>query len=373
MIKICIDARMIYESGIGTVIQNFLANFKEDFLLLVIGDEKKIKPYLRNTGNYRIIQTEIPIYSVREQLTLPLLIPRCDLFWSPHYNIPLFFIRAKKRVVTIHDVFHLAFSKSLSLPKKLFSAFLLSQAYKRSDEVITVSSFSRGEITKYLGYREQSVSVIPCGLDHELFRVIKNTESLKMIQVKYNLPSKYILYVGNVKPHKNLRNLVLAFSSLGQAVDGYKLIIVGKREGFRTGDALLINEIENDPFLRDNVHFTGFVQTVDLPYLYNLATLFVFPSLYEGFGFPPLEAMACGCPVLASKAASIPEICGSYVKYFDPTNVEDIASNIVKSLIAKDRDQFVEKGLTYVKEFLWTDYYDTQISLFKRSINRFRS
>lgn len=368
--RVCVDARMIFSSGIGTIIQNFLLRFSGEFSLIAIGDKTLIESFLTGKINYEILHCEIPIYSLKEQLLLPKLIPVCDIFWSPHYNIPLLPIKAKKRVVNVNDVFHLANSHTIRWHQWLYAKLVINQAVTKSDRVITISEFSKAEIIKYTKLPKLSkIELIYCGVDHGLFKVITKGEALNKIRVKYNLPTKYILFVGNIKPHKNLKVLVNALALLKDKMGGCKLVIVGKKDGFINGDPLLFDQISKDQFLKDSIYFTGFVPNEDLPFLYNLASLFVFPSRYEGFGLPPLEAMACGCLVLVSNAASIPEICGNSARYFDPSSPEDLANKIAECFSDKKNELYIRKGLDHSKSFSWEESYRKQLTLFHNVIN----
>ena len=146
----------------------------------------------------------------------------------------------------------------------------------------------------------------------------------------------------------NLKNLLLA---LDHNKD-FNLVIVGKKEGFITGDNEITYLIQNSSFLQNRVYFTGYVADEEIPVIYNLASLFVFPSLYEGFGFPPLEAMATGTPVVASNAASIPEVCGDAALYFNPLNIENIAENILKVIQDNElKNTLIHKGFDQVAEY----------------------
>ena len=346
---LCVDARMYHASGIGTYLQNLLPALAESFELTLIGHPRELDAIGEQT-----IPTDIPIYSVAELLRFPSHIPPCDVFWSPHYNVPLLPIKAKKRLVTIHDVFHLAFFSTLSLKQQAYARLMFRAAARRSVHIITVSAFSKAEIIKYLKVKPSWVTVIPNGVNHQQFRVIREEEVRRQVQQTYALPPKFVLYVGNVKPHKNLLTLVKAFAALPATPD-HHLVIVGKKGGFITGDPLLHERISQDERLARRVHFTGFVEQAHLPVLYNLAELFVFPSYYEGFGLPPLEAMACGCPVLASERASMPEICGDAALYIDPDCPETMAAKIQDALLlpSADRQLVVQKGLEQAQTYTW--------------------
>lgn len=352
--SICIDARMLHASGIGIYLKNLIPLLNDNYDLILIGKREEIGRY-NWSDKVGIIEVKSGYYTIQEQLELPVKIPKCDLFWSPHYNVPILLIRAKKRLVTIHDVFHLAFFNKLTLPQKIYAKIVIKAATSLSDRIITVSEFSKSEIVKYTGTDPDKIKAIYNGIDTKKFRPILDQEFLKNVKQKHNLPEKFWLFVGNVKPHKNLQGLIKAFGFLKKEkmLEEYHLVIVGKKEGFITNDTVIEKLIE-ESLLEPFIKFTGFVTDDDLPAIYNLASALVFPSLYEGFGFPPLEAMACGCPVAASNAASLLEVCGDAVVYFDPKNNEDIAQKIYdlinnECLIIKLK----EKGFQRVAQFTW--------------------
>lgn len=353
MKKLCIDARMLYASGIGTYLQNLIPDLSHHFDLLALGYPSELYSLKeKNYCNFQILPVSLPIYSIAEVVKLPFKIPLCDIFWSPHYNVPLLPIRAKKRVVTIHDVFHLAHYHELSLKQKIYTNLHFNAATKLNDLIITVSEFSKSEILKYTKANANSIKVIYNGINHVLFRKIEDSKRLKEVRQTYHLPSHFILFVGNVKPHKNLKNLLLAFNLVKENIPDYKLVIVGKKEGFITADPTLFHFIKNEK-LEEKILFTDFVPINDLPVIYNLASLFVFPSLYEGFGLPPLEALSCGCPVIVSDRASMPEICGKAVTYFDPELPEEIGQAILRKLKLSRADRILEQEIKRIVSFRW--------------------
>ncbi len=336
MKKLVVDARMINASGIGRYLKELLPYIVNKFETTLIGDEREIKKF-EWSKKVKIINSNAPIYSVKEQIELFKKIPETDIFWSPHYNIPVLPIKAKKRVVTIHDVYHLAFKSTLTVPQKIYAEFMIKQAVKKSDVIITVSEFSKNEILKYNPVNKD-ISVIYNGVNLDFFKPLNNVKK-----------EKYILYVGNVKPNKNLVRALKAFIKLG--LTDFKFIIVGEKENFITKDTQVEILAKN---LGDKVIFTGYVDDKKLVEIYNKAFLFIFPSIYEGFGVPPLEAMACGTPVVVSNAASLPEICGDAAYYVNPYKIEDIAKGI-KTIIENEslRKKLIEKGFERVKFFSW--------------------
>ena len=333
-----VDTRMINASGIGRHIKGILPILMEKFEVILLGYREELRNY-HFLKNVKIINMKSKIYSIKEQIELPLKIPKCDVFWSPHYNIPVLPTRAKKRIVTIHDVYHLAFQHTLSLPQRIYAKLMINQAVKRSDIVLTVSEFSKQEIIKYTR-TSKDIKVIYNGIEPQWYK--KQPLSLSE-------RNNYILYVGNVKPHKNLVRALKAFSLLKD--NKLKFKIVGKKDNFITAD----KEVEKiAQKLGNRVEFTGYVSDNELKELYRKAKLFLFPSLYEGFGLPPLEAMACGTPVVVSNVASLPEICGDSAYYVNPYDINNIAKGIETVLDdEKLQKELIQKGLKRVKLFSW--------------------
>lgn len=339
MKTLCVDARMAHSAGIGTCIREIVPRLASSFhiiLLVSVLDQ----PWCKGIEQ---IAFNAPIYSIREQLQFPFVVPKCDLFWSPHYNIPLLPIRAKKRIATIHDACHLALGKWLSFPERLYARFVMKRALHHSDAVITDSEFSKIELIRFLKKPKGPFEVIAPAVDPKQFSRISDPEILASVKDRYQLPEKFILFVGSQKPHKNLQGLLQAFSMSG--APDLHLVIVGKKQGLR-------NAIES--VRMENVHWPGEVPNEDLSSLYTLAELFAFPSFYEGFGLPPLEAMSCGCPTIVSNAASLPEVCGDASYYVNPESGEEISQAI--SHVLRDKNlqaTLIRLGSLRAKAYLW--------------------
>ena len=335
MKKVAIDVRMLHHSGIGRYIRDVvpaLVGEMPNVYFYLIGPQNTHDEFFgHSSGNFEIINCGSPIYSVAEQISLKRKIPRdVDVFWSPHYNIPVFY--CGKLLVTVHDVFHLAMSDMLPLHQKIYSRLMFNALKNKADAVISVSSFSKEELIRFTDIPGDKIQVVHNGL-----------RSFWLSQEKSkNPPAKpYLLYVGNVKPHKNIKRLLQAFKKIAQDF-AHDLVIVGKKSGFITGESNLAQEYSG---LEDRVHFTGLITDEELKYYYQNSTLFVFPSTYEGFGFPPLEAMASGAPVLAAGIGAVKEVCGDAVLYCDPYDADDISEKIqfmLKNTAA--RNQFVVEG-----------------------------
>lgn len=349
--KIVVDCRMISLSGIGRYIKDILPGLCENYnSVVLLGKQDELQTYIDTYKTVSVISMDTPIYSIKEQIVLPRKIPACDIFFSPHYNIPLFPIRAKMRVTTIHDAYHLAFYDKLSLPQKIYAKIFYRGALKLSDKVITISQFSKNELIRYsLPKYADKIEVI--------YRFVGDVTKSNIKETKQpHDTGNYFLVVGNVKPNKNLKNALLGFKEFVLAnkdiAENFVLKIVGQKGGFGTNDSEIYSLIKNDEVLQQKVQFTGHVSDVELIALFQRAKALVFSSYYEGFGLPPLEAMYFGCPTLCSNAASIPEICGDASIYFNPFNPSEIAGAMLKLSVSEQlRNEIIEKGFLQEKKF----------------------
>lgn len=365
--KIVFDARMINNSGIGRYIEKILVNTIDHFEnITLLGNEQEIKEKL-GRENLSIIDFRESFYSMSEQIRYPLVVPKCDLFWSPHFNVPLLPIKAKKRLATVHDVFHLAFYDMLTRPQKIYAKIVIKAALEKSDQVITVSHFSKEEILRFTSSKyENKIHVIHNGIDP----LVEKNPHTKVPEYE-----NYFLAVGNVKPHKNFRRTIEAYKIfLEKNIHNENcphFLIVGKMDGLITGDSTAIDIVNQDKILKEYVHFLGRVSDSELSGIYKNALALIFPSYYEGFGFPPLEAMQLETPVLVSNSACMPEVCGDAAIYFDPYDINDIANKM--GSMYKDirlRDSIKIKGLDQVKKFDWGVAADQSIMIIKQLLDK---
>jgi glycosyltransferase involved in cell wall biosynthesis len=340
-----IDLRMLHASGIGTYLQNLVPRLITDLSdtrFELLGNSAAIGQYdWAEKKGVTIVDCHSPIYSMGEQLELVRKISKnTDLFWSPHYNFPLSY--RGKLLVTVHDVFHLAMSQYVAgLHRKLYAKFMFYALTKKADAILCDSHFTAQELTRLAGTVRKDINVIHLGVDESWYHVKKQ-------QNPQNNP--YLLFVGNVKPHKNLSALIQAFESVMHTIP-HDLIIVGKKDSFITADNDVVHKAAR---LGNRVQFTGHVEDALLRQYFVHADALVFPSLYEGFGLPPLEAMACGCPVIVSTAASLPEVCGEAALYCDPYSPGDIAGKI--QMLTSDntlRETLRQKGQKHAMQFTW--------------------
>jgi glycosyltransferase involved in cell wall biosynthesis len=354
--KIAIDARKWRDYGIGTYVRNLVRHLAridhetDYYLLCEHSDEATLRDLAENF---------VPVvegsagYSLREHFSIPRQLHRLgvDLFHAPHYVLPL--IGHVPTVVTIHDCIHLLFPQYL--PNRLasrYARFMIGHAVKRSALVLTVSEASRRDILRFYPATDPGrVRVVPNAIDHTILED-PGPDETERVKERYQLHDRFVLYAGNIKPHKNLERLVEAFGRLkGEAAFAdLKLLIIGD-EINRYGSLRRAVEIAG---VRQDVRFFGFVPDRTLAALYRLASVFAFPSLYEGFGLPPLEAMACGTVVVTSNISSLPEVVGDAALLVDPYSSEAIAAAIARALNDEDlRRQLIEKGRERVRHFSW--------------------
>ncbi len=223
-----------------------------------------------------------------------------------------------KTVVTVHDMVYKAFPETVRTRTRQMLAFGLEQSMNRADRIITDSEFSRSEIQKYYPEVQEKIRVVPCGVDRTHFRPVREVKFFRRIQKKYHLPENYFLYTGTIEPRKNLITLISAYARFVRShVNPPKLVLSGAKGWLYESLLQKIQELH----LQKEIIFTEYIQDEDLPVLISFAKAFIFPSLYEGFGLPPLEAMACGTPVLVSNAASLPEVVGDAALMVHPKSV----------------------------------------------------
>ena len=344
--SLAIDFRMCRSSGIGTYISSLASQLVNTFDITLLCEGSMLNGF-DFASSVRHVETKAKIYSIHEQLELFAKVPKCDVFWSPHYNVPVLPVRAKKRMVTIHDTYHLIAGSGLFSPiQRLYAKSMMGSASFLSDAVLTVSEFSKAEILKHCKVNASKIHIVHNAVDENY---CVGAEKIP-VHEKFNLPEKYLLFVGNIKPNKNLVTLLKAV----ELMDNIDLVVVGKREGFITGDSAVGRVIERSEILKRRVFFTGVVDNKDLSAIYLNASVFVFPSLYEGFGIPPLEAQRCGCPVVSSSWASLKEVCGESVLYCDPMNEEDVAEKVTFVLNSSEiRADLIKKGYANIERFSW--------------------
>lgn len=346
---------MIESFGIGTYIKNLILWLPKvsSHKYILFGSGTKLEKY-----NLPVIDADFPVYGLKEQVFFPDIIKKSkiDLFHSTHYTVPVMYFG--KMVVSIYDLIHLVYPEYLSSkPAYFYAKFMISTACRKAKKIITISKNTKNDIIKYFHMKPQKIEITYPAVSGDFNPSPAKSEIMKK---KYE---KYILYVGAIRPHKNILLLIDAFFKLKREKKmEHKLILIGKGKipyiyevrkkisDFAIGNEVIImEEIEQD-------------KIVDF---YRGADLFVFPSLYEGFGLPPLEAMACGCPVVCSNTSSLPEVVGDSALTVSPTAADELVSAIYKvNTDANLRNNLVKKGLERAKMFSWKKMAEETLKIY---------
>jgi glycosyltransferase involved in cell wall biosynthesis len=289
-----------------------------------------------------------------------------------------------KRILTIHDLSFLRYPEFFSARKNFWHKMInVKKIVKKFDKIIAVSENTKRDIVELCSVNPDKVKVIYSGVDKEFknfqFSILNfqtnpkskiqspedDTNKLNKIKTKYNLPDKFILFLGTIEPRKNIEGLIMAYEILKEKNAGlaqYKLVIAGGW-GWKSGNVF---KFWKKSRYKNDIKFLGYIDKKDKVYLYNLASLFVYPSFYEGFGFPPLEAMASGVPVVSSFTSSLPEIVGDVGLMVDPYNINDLAVAMEKVLNNDGlRDNLIKRGLEKVKNFSWEKAAREYLEVFK--------
>lgn len=359
------------EEGLSFVI--FLS--KENFADFKVTENNVIK-----------VEANFIWYSLAEQMKFPVLIKKykIDLMHFPHFNVPIFC--CCKFIVTIHDLILTKFPTVRATTKNYLTYFFKNLAYRlvirtaitKSEKILTVSNFTKNDILKLFKVSSEKIVLSYEGVadlkadkDFSLFRKKIFTEE----DLLKSLENNFIFYVGSAYPHKNLKRLLSVFSKVKEENINLNLILAGKDDYFYKQ---LKEEAEKlglfSPLvdLFDNqVIFLGQVSDSDLLLLYSKARAFIFPSLYEGFGLPPLEAMSHSCPVLSSDKSSLPEILADNVLYFNPEDEEEIFSKI-KMIISNEelRNDLISSGKEWVKRYSWQDCAEKTLDLYLQVLRK---
>lgn len=335
--KLIFDARVLTHksyTGIENYTKYILENLSKKIDITVV-KPKTTNKYLSHLWNHLIL----PFSSG-------------NILFCPANSASIFVPKSKKLVMTIHDVAFLTYPKSFSKLFQTYYSFLIPFNIKRVDRIITISQTSKNEILRLFPHAKNKIDIIPIGIDKK-YRVLQNTKKRKQI-----------LYVGSMNERKNLIGLLEAYEGLPKEL-GYKLVVVGNFFNLfslsKKMKEILLRAEKNEKII--------FKQGLDDEALvkeYNISTIFIFPSFYEGFGLPPLEAMACGTPVITSNVSSMPEVCGDAALYIDPYDSKDIA-NKIESLLHDEnqREKLIKKGLERVKHFTWEESAQQHLEVFK--------
>lgn len=292
-------------------------------------------------------------------------IEETDIFFGTNFRG--IFRDSLKNVITIHDMAHEYFPETIEGKTLNYLKSELSEVARRASCLIAVSESTKKDILRFLDVPEKKVKVIYNGID-KAFKPVTDSGALASVRKRYGLPDKFILYLGTIQPRKNVEGLIRAFSLLcKEPAFRHELVLAGEMGWKSEGVKGLIKNLS----LEDRVRVPGYVEDVDVPALYSLSDVFVFPSLCEGFGFPVLEAMACGTPVVTANVSSLPEVAGDAALLVDPHSVDDIADGMRRLLSDNDlRQRCIDRGLERAKLFTWEKCARETLSVFEEVMSR---
>ncbi len=362
--RVVIDGRYLaaHRSGLARytkeLVKHIIALKLGIDLKLIVRNDEPFDADLKKTidgakgEKIEVIGTNAAHYSPKEQTELYKLINllKPDLVHFTSFNHPVRY--SKPFVITIHDLTLHEYPNRASRLKQWVYRFIMRHAAAHSRLILTVSQHVKRDIIKNYAVAPSKVVVTYNGIDLEHFRPISNSKRLKDVTKKYNITKPFILYVGQWMEHKNLFRLVEAYLKVNadpKYTGRFQLVLAGQARNY----AEYRDKISRVKAAHDII-LPGFIADDDLPALYNAAQLFAFPSLAEGFGIPPLEAMACGTPVVASRSSSLPEVLGTAALYFDPLDTDSIARTITRGLSdASLRERLSKIGRQQAAQYSW--------------------
>lgn len=370
--RIGIDARF-YGSigkGLGRYTQKLIEHLehidnKNQYVVFL--RQENFEEYKPLNPNFKKVQADYSWYSFAEQIFFPFELKKhkLDLMHFPHFNVPLLYFG--RFVITIHDLIltHFPTIKATKLNplwywiKYLAYKLAIYSGILRSETVITVSEFTKKDIAQKYGWAKDKIKVTYEACDD--FCRVTNISSNQVLE-KYGIIKKYILYVGNAYPHKNLEKLMDAFKDVSRVFPEMRLALVGKEDFFYAR----LKKYTKDRQI-GNVQFLGYVDDQELDVLYRFAECYVFPSLYEGFGLPPLEAMAKGTPVVSSDHACMKEVLGDAAYFVDARKSQELSQGILKVLKEnKLKDQLVEKGYKQIEGYSWEKMAKETLDIYQK-------
>jgi glycosyltransferase involved in cell wall biosynthesis len=357
--RIAFDIRKLNDFGIGTYIRNVIVNLAQldrESNYFLIGREHDRGELSAFPANFFFIADPTQESRYWNDIVLPYSLKKkgIELLHTPHYRSPRFL--SCKSIITIHDCVHILFPNYASSKAAYNRAKLATKrAIRKSSRILTVSEATRRDLMRLFGVPEEKISVVYNAIDERAV-LADNQDEQKRVLERYQIQDPFLLYAGNIKPHKNIARTIEAFSVLKTELKenpswkNLKLVIIG--------DELSKHQILRRTVIRSgvqhDVRFFGFVPYETLKVFYKSAQIFVFPSLYEGFGLAPLEAMANGTPVLTSNVSSLPEVLGEAALLVNPENVFEISKGLKHLLFdANLRSELVAKGLEQSRKYSW--------------------
>lgn len=350
------------KSGVGTYIKGLLEGLQEidkrnEYNLFFKETDQKVV-FIKNDHFHLKISSNFvgkPIVNILwHNSVFPFLSwqKKYDVLHVPTFRrIPL--VKGCRVVATVHDLGPLILPGKYDFARTCYHRFFLKNLIHRCDHVISVSQATKADIVRYTRYPEDKITVIHSGIDTTCFRPGSKVEAKQIIEKKYGVKDPFFVYVSRVEhPGKNHLNLIKAFEQFAKEnAMPYRLLLAGAD----WSGAHVVKEYATKSFIKDRIHFLGFVSQEDVVRLYQACDLMIFPSLFEGFGFPILEAMACGARVSCSYIPALEEVAGGYAHFFDPLHPESIKESLMLSVSQEENGEYRQQQIDYARSFVWTE------------------
>ena len=376
--RIGIEAQRLFrphKHGMDIVVRELISNLQEidkenEYFIFVKPD--KDSSAISSTANFKVVEISGGPYPWWEQFKLPRIAKsyNCDLLHCTSNTAP--YSKTIPLITTLHDIIYMEGSflelltNEASLYQKLgnlYRRIIVSKVVKNSKRLITVSNFEKENITNFFKLKTEKIQAI-YNCVNRTFTTNINKDHIIRVKSKYKLPENYLLHIANKDPRKNTKKVLLAFNEfLKTTTTNHKLLILGCKEADLKA---ILNDI-NIMDLYKHIVLTGYVSDEDLPVIYYLSQLFLFPSLREGFGIPIIEAMACGVPVITSNTSSMPEVSGDAAHIINPNKTKDISNGMIK-ILSDDRykNELIRKGLYRSQQFSWNKMASQVLEEYKK-------
>jgi len=362
MLSIAVDCRKINDGGIGTYLRNLLIHWHRAGMparFFLFGKTADLENLNLPEDFAEIIAFDYPKYSISEMLAFktPLLKLKTDLFFTPHYTLP--FNIPCPSIVTIHDLIHLKLPVKFGYLGRTYARSIVGHACRKSHTILTDSQHSKNDISAAFPESSGKVRIVYPGVDMAIFKKYPD-DRLSQFRIDKGMPRDFVLYVGALKKHKNPKALVEIVNKLKSPM----IIASGDRDAYERhvrayvddGELLRLVEVKDE---------------LELALLYNSARVFIFPSLYEGFGLPPLEAMACGTPVVCSNRTSLPEVVDDAALLFSPDNIPDMLARVEECWHnGQTRIRLSREGVARASMFSWERTAADIFGIFQKAVSR---
>ncbi len=352
------------------LIKNLQVIDKENEYFVFVKPDKDTTA-IADTSNFKVVEISGGPYPWWEQFKLPKMAKayNCDILHCTSNTAP--YSNKTPLITTLHDIIYMEGSLLKLLANKaslyqkfgnLYRRIIVKKVVKNSRLLITVSNFEKKNITNFFNLKSEGIQTIHNGVNQS-FTMKFDADHIARVKIRYQLPEEYMLHIANKDPRKNTKRVLMAFREfLKKSASNCKLLMLGCKDADLR---LMLNNIDASE-MQNHIVLTGYVSDEDLPVVYHLSQLFLFPSLREGFGIPIIEAMACGVPVITSNTSSMPEVAGDAAHLINPNKSEDICNGMIK-ILSDDtyKNELIQKGLKRSKEFSWKNMATQVLEIYR--------